>query len=133
MNAPLLLMYNLNGDNGSRLRLLCAQMHIRIRNVSAEEFGQPVGALAGFCAPVPNAESAGFDDEMLVLVNFDGNLLNRLLQQMRAAHIPPIVLKAVLTPTNMNWSSDRLHKEISSEHEAMLQQRRAHSDNNPRP
>lgn len=133
MSAPLLLMYNLNGDKGSRLRLLCMQLHIRIRNVSTEEFGQPVGALAGLCSPLPDAVSKGFDDEMLVLVNFDGNLLNRFLQQIRAARIPPVALKAVLTPSNMTWSSDRLHAEIRSEHEAMLNNGRAHSDNNRHP
>ena len=128
MSAPLLLMYNLDSDKGTRLRLLCMKLHIRFRSVAPSEYGQPVGALAGFCPAEPDASAPAFDDEMLVLVNFDGGLLNRFLQQIRAAHIPPVALKAMLTPTNMTWSSARLHDEIRQEHEAMQQNRRAHGD-----
>ena len=128
MSAPLLLMYNLDNDKGTRLRLLCMKLHIRFRSVTPSEYGQPVGALAGFCPSEPDAPAPAFDDEMLVMVNFDGGLLNRFLQQIRAAHIPPVALKAMLTPTNMTWSSARLHDEIRQEHEAMQQNRRAHDD-----
>lgn len=131
MSAPLLLMYNLDNDKGTRLRLLCMKLHIRFRSVTPSEYGQPVGALAGFCPSESDAPAPAFDDEMLVMVNFDGGLLNRFLQQIRAAHIPPVALKAMLTPTNLTWSSARLHDEIRSEHEAMQQNRRAHDDSSP--
>ena len=132
MSAPLLLMYNLDNDKGTRRRLLCMKLHIRFRSVTPSEYGQPVGALAGFCPSEPDAPAPAFDDEMLVMVNFDGGLLNRFLQQIRAAHIPPVALKAMLTPTNLTWSSARLHDEIRSEHEAMQQNRRAHDDSSPK-
>ena len=81
--------------------------------------GEPVGALAGMM-PRTGAEAAGsFDDEMLVLVNFGSKLLNQFLQELRAAKIPGVALKAVLTPTNAEWNSVRLHEEIRREHEAM--------------
>ena len=131
MSAPLLLMYNLDNDKGTRQRLLCMKLHIRFRSVTPSEYGQPVGALADFCPSEPDAPAPAFDDEMLVMVNFDGGLLNRFLQQIRAAHIPPVALKAMLTPTNLTWSSARLHDEIRSEHEAMQQNRRAHDDSSP--
>lgn len=133
MSAPLLLMYNLENDKGTRIRLLCMKLHIRFRGVDPSEYGQPVGALAGFCPAGPDEPGPGFDDEMLVMVSFDGGLLNRFLQQIRAAHIPPVALKAMLTPTNMTWSSHRLHHEIRSEHEAMQQHRLAHDGNTPNP
>ena len=30
MNAPLVLLYNLDNRNGSRLRLICLKLHIRV-------------------------------------------------------------------------------------------------------
>lgn len=127
MDTPMVLMYNLNNDKGSRLRLVCLKLHIRVRSVRAEEYAQPVGALAGLCLPVSGApEAPGFEDEMLVLVNFDGALLNRFLGQIRASRTPGVALKAVLTPTNMLWSSAQLHHEIRREHEAMRYGASAH-------
>lgn len=119
MQMPEILMYNLDNKKGSRLRLLCLKLHIRVRAVSPGEYGEPVGALAGMM-PRTGAEAAGsFDDEMLVLVNFGSKLLNQFLQELRAAKIPGVALKAVLTPTNAEWNSVRLHEEIRREHEAM--------------
>ena len=34
MNAPLVLLYNLDNRNGSRLRLICLKLHIRVRTVA---------------------------------------------------------------------------------------------------
>ena len=108
MNAPLVLLYNLDNRNGSRLRLICLKLHIRVRTV----------------AP---AELEPFADEMMVMVHFGGKLLNQFLQEIRAAHLPGVGLKAVLTPTNMEWSSVRLHDELRREHEAMRYGQAAHS------
>lgn len=119
MSQPMILMYNLNNDKGSRLRLLCLKLHIRVRSVNQSEYGETLSALAGMSAPAGTPANGMMEDEMLVFVNFDGGLLNRLLQQMRASRIPGVALKAVLTPTNMLWTSLQLHEEIRQEHEAM--------------
>ena len=118
MNAPLVLLYNLDNRNGSRLRLICLKLHIRVRTVAPAELAEPVGALA---------EGEPFADEMMVMVHFGGKLLNQFLQEIRAAHLPGVGLKAVLTPTNMEWSSVRLHDELRREHEAMRYGQAAHS------
>ena len=61
------------------------------------------------------------------MVHFGGKLLNQFLQEIRAAHLPGVGLKAVLTPTNMEWSSVRLHDELRREHEAVRYGQAAHS------
>lgn len=128
MNAPLVLLYNLDNRNGSRLRLICLKLHIRVRTVAPAELAEPVGALAGLMEPTgAPAEGAPFADEMMVMVHFGGKLLNQFLQEIRAAHLPGVGLKAVLTPTNMEWSSVRLHDELRREHEAMRYGQAAHS------
>ena len=116
---PVVLMYNLRGERGAHIRVICLKLRLRVREVRNEETGQPVGALAGLMSPRRDAAPEPFSDEMLVFVNFDRPLLDRFLQELRAAHIPGVALKAVLTPTNMHWSSGQLHAEIAREHEAL--------------
>ena len=78
MNAPLVLLYNLDNRNGSRLRLICLKLHIRVRTVAPAELAEPVGALAGLMEPTgAPAEGEPFADEMMVMVHFGGKLLNR--------------------------------------------------------
>ena len=126
MQMPEILMYNLDNNKGSRLRLLGLKLHIRVRSVAPEDYGEPLGALAGFQPRTGAAAEEQFDDEMLVLVNFGSKLLNQFLQEMRATKQPGVALKAVLTPTNAGWNSVQLHRELCREHEAMREGKPAH-------
>lgn len=123
---PTILMYNLQGDKGAKLRLLCMRLRIRIRNVAPAECAEPLGALAGFGSATGAVCEERFEDEMVVFVNFDSDLLNRFLREMRASRISPVYLKAVLTPTNISWTSIQLHSELCREHEAMHNGGKAH-------
>ena len=44
---------------------------------------------------------------------------DQLLNTMRRTEFPPVLLKAVLTPTNRTWDSRQLWQELRREHEAM--------------
>ena len=68
-----------------------------------------------------------FGDEMLVLVNCTGPLLDRFLQGFRRNKIPAVYLKAVLTPTNRTWNSVALHGELVKERQAIAQGQGAHA------
>ena len=119
MGAPQLLMYGLDGKKSSRLRLICIKLNIRAKLVPPSEFAEPVGAAAGFFPISGEAHKAEpFPEEMLVMVEFGAKLLNSFLQELRAAHLPPIPLKAVLTPSNMEWSAYRLRDELVREHQS---------------
>ena len=63
---------------------------------------------------------AGFEDEMLVMANFPAGMMNAFLGLFRRMGIAPVALKAMLTPTNAAWDSEKLHAEIASEHQAMM-------------
>ena len=56
MNAPLVLLYNLDNRNGSRLRLICLKLHIRVRTVAPAELAEPVRSCVFWeLAPVDRA------------------------------------------------------------------------------
>ena len=126
MAAPLILCYNLDGKTTDRLRSLCAAQGLALRAVPPWEYGLPVGALAGI--PVaPSAKSApaeGFSDPMLLMCHLLSPQLDAFLQGMREYGVPRVALKAILTPSNVAWTSRQLRDELAREHEAM----RRHKD-----
>ena len=63
---------------------------------------------------------------ILVLAHFRPGMLEGLLQGLRAAHVPPVALKAMLTDTNAAWTAPALYAEIAREHAAMHSGGRAH-------
>ena len=124
---PQILLYNLNNEKGGRLRMLAMRLRVRIQNVAPEEYGETLAALVGKAERTNAPCDAPFAEEMLVFVDFDNGLLNRFLGEARKAKAV-VALKAVLTPTNMQWTSAQLCTEIGREHIAMTQGRSAHAN-----
>ena len=120
MAAPVLLTYNLDSQRKLKLRFVCAELKLILRSVPESDYAQPLAALAGLCPRTEAAYSGeGFPDEMLVMANFNNHQFHALLDALRRSGMPPIPLKAVLTPTNAEWDSVKLHAEILREHETM--------------
>ena len=123
MNAPQILMYNLDNPRKLKILMICGQLKIKARSVAVSDYAQPIGALAGLRNRTDAVYSgAGFPEEMLLMANFSGALLNGFLNAMRQNRLPGIPLKAVLTDANADWDSVRLHDEILREHTAMHSQ-----------
>ncbi len=116
MKTPVLLTYNLQGERGRRVRLLAGRYKVRVRPVSHQEFGRPIGQLVaeetGEYSPY---EGAGFDDEMLIMAHFPSALINRFLDSFRQAGLQSVRLKALMTETNSQWHSAHLHGELKQE------------------
>ena len=120
MKQAVLLYYNLNPEKAQKIRLAAMRLKIRVRPVAQAEYGQTLSALCGLEALTDAAyDGAGFEDEMLVMANFPAGMMNTFLGLFRRMGITPVALKAMLTPTNAQWNSEKLHTEIASEHEAM--------------
>lgn len=118
---PVLLTFSLDEAKAAKIRMLCMMLKIRFRPVNEEEAALPIGLLAGVKAPLqPQGPADPVQDEMLVMAHFDENLFNRFLDGLRAA-LPPIPLKAVLTPTNASWTGAELVEELKREREAIRQ------------
>ena len=119
MNTPTVLLYNLDNPRGAKIRRLCLPLGLRTVLIPREAYGLPLGELAAGARPEAPYEGAGFDDEMLVLCDCPGRLLDLLLQSFRRNKVAPVHLKAVLTPTNRAWDSAALHAELCREREAI--------------
>ena len=121
MKQPVLLCYNLSGEKMQKIRLAAMRLKIRVRPVEKDEYAQTVAALCGLEEETDAAYvGAGFEDEMLVMANFPAGMMNAFLGLFRRMGIAPVALKAMLTPTNATWDSEKLHAEIAGEHQAMM-------------
>lgn len=127
MNHPMVLLYNLDSPKGAKIRRMCLPLGLRARLVEPAEYGLTLTDLVEGKAPETPWEGEAFTDEVLLLVNCTGPLLDRFLQGFKRNKIPPVGLKAVLTPTNGGWTSLELQAELSREREAIRQGQAAHA------
>lgn len=144
-------LYNITGARARQIGMLCARLGLLVKAVEPDRYGVKLGILAGipgfeaeagqpkFEAEMSTGagqpESAAeantdacpprFEDEMLVMKDFDQQTLDQFLRGFRSMKIPPVALKAVLTPTNCGWTSAELHEAIKEEHETILRQKQA--------
>ena len=124
MAVETVLLYNCSDPQWAKLRQMLVMLRIRVRMVTPEQYGLALEAVAsgktqGLQAPQIQEE---FSDPMLVFCHLPDSKLEQVLITMRRAGLPPISLKAVLTPTNREWNSQQLWTELRREHEAMSKQ-----------
>lgn len=117
---PLVLLYEIPKEMVGKLRFLCMKLDISAKTVPQDHYGVPIGAMAGVL-PMPQElpEPVSISEKMLVLCGFDDKLLDAFLQNYRMDKIPPISLKAVLTPTNASWNAAQLQGELLRERSAV--------------
>ena len=121
-------LYNMSGSRARQIGLLCVRLGLAVRQVAPAMFGMKLGALAGIPGYEHDhaaSEEAPFEDEMLLMKDFDNQTLDAFLKGFRSMKIPPVPLKAVLTPTNSGWTSSQLRDAIHEEHEYMTRQKEA--------
>lgn len=117
-----ILFYQIRGEKRKQLKKVCGELGIEITVVSPAEYGEPVGALAGFPGMGKLGRGcigAGVTGEMLVFAGMDDDALDEFLDACKAEMIESTACKAVLTPHNAGWSGERLYAELVQEHQAM--------------
>lgn len=119
----LVLYYTPEKSDADRLlKGVLVRMGVRIRNITPEQTGEKVGALAGlpgFAEQENATEAPVIPEKLLVLHGFGQQRLQGLLAALRKAKVPPIPLKAMVTEHNADWTLYQLYQEIRAEHEKM--------------
>lgn len=117
---PLILSYNFPAKHLSKLRMLAMKLGVRVRVVEKREYLDPIGSFCGMCGAFETMyDGENFPGLMLVMAHFSDAQLSNFLQALRASKLPPVPLKAVLTPNNAGWNSLELHEALLDEHTAM--------------
>ncbi len=124
--GPMAALFNLDAGTprGDAVRSVLAQQGIRVKTVTPQMLGDPVGAIAGLVGFKHSAkpyEGAVPECEFMLLNNVAGERLNVLLAALREADAS-VGCKAQVTQYNRLWPFATLVAEVSREHEAMTGQ-----------
>ena len=128
------LLFHFEEQRAQKLKKALSRLEIAVKQVKPEEYGLPLGLLAGlpgsflFAArgaagsPQPagaaGQKEAEPDQEMLVFSGITRQELDRALDAMRRAGVSGIALKAMLTETNRFWNARQLVWDLKREHES---------------
>ncbi|MGN1458257.1 MAG: DUF3783 domain-containing protein [Acutalibacteraceae bacterium] len=116
------LLYNFDSERLPKVKRALMPLKFFLKTVSKEDFSQPIGVLAGIKGIEPVEEKYdgdGFDDEMIVMGGFTSAKIDALVRALNKNGIGKIALKAVITPTNVNWNSVELYKAVKADHDEM--------------
>lgn len=125
MKATVLLINFKDKQKQQTIQRALLPLGIKMKVITQEEFGQPIGYLAGMekIAPVQmTEEKTELEKEILVFAAIDGDLLQYILQILRKVGAP-VDYKAVLTEHNLTWNCVQLYRELELEHLAYMQSR----------
>ena len=89
--------------------------------VARMDYNKTLAVLTGLdadVAPVMPYSGGPLGGRMIVFCELE-NRLDTLLPALRKAGAGPECLKAVLTPSNRNWSALKLYSELLREHQAL--------------
>ena len=121
--GPFAALYNLDAgtERGDAVRAVLGARGIRVKTVTPDMLGSPVGAiagLAGFRRSSKAYEGEVPETEFMLLHNVTSQKLTDLLAAMREADCS-VGCKAQVTQANRLWPFATLVAEVSREHAAM--------------
>lgn len=120
------LLYNIEPKKEIKIKNLCRKLYFGFRTVEKEEFGYRLSYLLELSDDDTIGEGEDFSEEMLYLSGIDSGMLNIFLSQLRLKDVP-VVLKAVMTETNLGFNSYELYHELKAEREAIEKGKTAHT------
>ena len=115
-----------DGEKLEKIRSVMKKLGVECRVLPDDSWREKVGFLLGMGGykPAPEAEGEAFDfpDEVMILHHIKGKRLDQVLAAMKAADVPPIRYKAVVTPFNTLWTLRRLCETMKKEHAGIVKQ-----------
>ena len=125
MKEQVLLFHFEDSDRLNAVRKAMLPTHIPCTVIDAAACDQPLGTFVGLpVAEMPEAPSAELTEEVLVLCGLSDAGIQLVLAALRKAGLY-IPYKAMLTPTNKDWTVGQLFAELYEEHQAMMAMQKA--------
>ena len=112
-------LYCIDENQAAVIEKIFAPMGISVKSVGEDEYSKPLSALVfgiGKAADeIGNADT--IDEPMMILHGLERSLLDKAVTALRQNSVI-IALKAITTPTNLDWSSVKVFENLKAEHEA---------------
>lgn len=129
--AEKVLLYQFEGERLQRLLAVFGALGIAVRIVPKDCWRQKIGFLLHIKGFLPSlaagAEPLSLPREVMLLHNIKGERLDEVLRAFRDKEIGGLRYKALVTPTNRQWSLGALGAEMAREYEMMRQRRMKHA------
>lgn len=125
MKEQVLLFHFEDRERLSAVRKAMLPTHIPCTVIEQADCDQPLGTFVGLpVTAMPEVPSAALTEEVLVLCGLSDAGIQLVLAALRKAGIY-IPYKAMLTPTNKDWTAAQLFAELYEEHQAMMAMQKA--------
>ncbi len=133
MKEMILLFQFEDKTRKNKLMRALLPLRLKIKEVPQEDYGKPMGYLAGvkefverddsdFLGAVQLVQEKVLHErllgEMMVMAGLNGDRVDQVLRALHKAGLS-IPYKAVLTPSNQSWDAWKLFAEVKEEHEMM--------------
>ncbi len=124
MKETILLFQITDQKVKTAIRAALLPLKIRVKQISPDEYGKKLGVLAGSLPEEATSyekaaeASPALSDSMMILCGIDGPKLDRVLAALRSKNVR-LPYKAVLTPSNQEWTPVECLSELKKEHAAM--------------
>jgi hypothetical protein len=108
-------------DTMTKMQRVLLLQKVGLRKIDPTDYEQTVGSLAGITGMEVSDrsyEGAPFPAPMMIFC-MGQQKMYRLLDGFRKAGVPSVDYKAILTPTNSQWTPLQLYGELEKEHQAM--------------
>jgi hypothetical protein len=112
---PTVLVYQMEDHTRlKRLREIAKTLQVQVRRIGAEDYQVPLRAILERRKPYSHTGETGeINAEMIVFCGLTDSVLERFLYALR--QMGTVAHKAVLTPTNAEWSGVTLFAELERE------------------
>ena len=115
------LLYTPEQENQQIYKKIFEDAGLAVRELRPQDFGTRTADLAA--GKTDNTGTSFSPDQAFAVFCFcTSSQLDRILRALRAPGVPPLPLKASMTPTNATWTLQKLYEEVSSEHQLMHEQ-----------
>ena len=121
-NKGNILLFHIEPGKTKQIEAVCRSLKLQTIKVKPSSYNQKLGYLAGITGfNRENGTYTGpdFPSEMMLFSGMDSDMVDAFLAKYKEASIPPIGLKAVITPHNIFWNAEELYKELFKEHQSL--------------
>ena len=124
------LLYHVSEEKEKELQKALTMLGVKTRRVLDAELNQKVGYLAGlegYSQTETDVSNITMEEppEILLMCDFSQIQFDMLMQLFRHKKLPSVTLKAVLTPTNRDWTFQWLISDLKLEHMLAMKKKKA--------
>lgn len=114
-----ILLFGVKTEKTEAIRGIAQKIGVDVTSVNRRDYGQKIGTLAGisgFRKDGKPYDGPDFAMEMLVFSGMIPTQVDAFLAEYKENGLPPVALKAIVTPHNVSWTADALFRELMKEH-----------------